>query len=156
MKKKTIGFIIAGVLLIGGCASMSDEQPKVKTSTSTSNVSAEESIEWLKEHEEEINEALNSYTLAQQNAIEKAEDYLDYSGFSRSGLIDQLEFEGFSNEDSTFAVDNVDVDWNEECAEKAQSYMDYSSFSRQGLIDQLEFEGFTSSQIDYGIAAVGY
>ncbi|WP_202409606.1 Ltp family lipoprotein [Halobacillus litoralis] len=33
-----------------------------------------------------------------------AQDYLDYSSFSRSGLIDQLIYEGFSTEDATYAV----------------------------------------------------
>jgi hypothetical protein len=33
---------------------------------------------------------------AQSNAREMARDYLEYSAFSRSGLIDQLVYEGFS------------------------------------------------------------
>ena len=55
-----------------------------------------------------------------------------------------------------YAVDNVTVDWNEQCAKKAKSYLDYTSFSRQGLYGQLEFEGFTHEQIEYGLSAVGY
>jgi hypothetical protein len=96
------------------------------------------------------------YTLAQENAIAKAKSYLDYSGFSRTGLIGQLEFEGFSTEDATFGADNAGADWNAEAAEKAQSYLEYTSFSRQGLYDQLAFEGFTDSEIQFGLAAVGY
>ncbi|WP_240740458.1 Ltp family lipoprotein [Microbacterium sp. PI-1] len=95
-------------------------------------------------------------TLGQQNAIDKAQSYLSFAGFSRSGLIEQLEFEGFSTEDSTFGADNAGADWNAECAEKAQSYMDMSSFSRQGLYDQLAFEGFQAAEIEFGLAAVGY
>lgn len=53
-------------------------------------------------------------SLSQQNAIDTARDYLDYTGFSRSGLIDQLEYEDYSTEDATFAVDYLDVDWNEQ------------------------------------------
>jgi|GEM_PF-1277462 len=96
------------------------------------------------------------YTLAQQNAINKAQDYLAYSGFSRTGLIDQLEYEGYSAEDATFGADNAGADWNAECAEKAKAYLDYSSFSRQGLYDQLAYEGFTDAEIQFGLAAVGY
>ncbi|MBE6535526.1 MAG: hypothetical protein E7677_02765 [Ruminococcaceae bacterium] len=95
-------------------------------------------------------------TIGQKNALKKAESYLKYSNFSRQGLIDQLEYEGFEESDIIFAVDNVEVDWNEECYEKAQSYLKYSSFSKQGLIDQLEFEGFTDAQIAYAIKKVGY
>ncbi|MEO3759049.1 Ltp family lipoprotein [Mycobacterium sp. B14F4] len=94
-------------------------------------------------------------TVSQQNAVRKAEDYLDYTAFSRRGLIEQLEFEGFSTEDATFAVDHVAVDWNEQAAKKAEDYLDYTSFSRSGLIEQLEFEGFTPAQAAYGVAAVG-
>lgn len=79
-----------------------------------------------------------------------------FSGFSRSGLIQQLEFEGFSTEDATFGADNAGADWNAECAQKAQSYMDMSSFSRQSLYDQLAFEGFQPAEIEFGLAAVGY
>ncbi|MBW0093762.1 Ltp family lipoprotein [Pseudonocardia sp. KRD-184] len=96
-----------------------------------------------------------SMTVSQSNAVRKAEDYLSYMGFSRSGLVDQLEFEGFSTADATFAVDTVTVDWMEQAAKKAQSYMDYTGFSRSGLIDQLEFEGFTAEQARHGADSVG-
>ncbi|MFJ4172761.1 Ltp family lipoprotein [Microbacterium sp. NPDC089696] len=95
-------------------------------------------------------------TLAQENAIRSAQSYLDFSGFSRTGLIGQLEYEGFSTEDATFAVDNAGADWNLEAAESAQQYLDFSSFSRDGLYGQLEYEGFLPSEIEYGLAAVGY
>ncbi|MYL37347.1 Ltp family lipoprotein [Halobacillus litoralis] len=36
-----------------------------------------------------------------------AQDYLDSSSFSRSGLIDQLTYEGFSTEDAVYAVNQV-------------------------------------------------
>lgn len=97
-----------------------------------------------------------AFTVAQQNAIDSAQGYLEYSGFSRTGLIGQLEFEGFSTEEATFGVDNAGADWNAEAAETAQQYLDYSSFSRQGLYDQLAYEGFLAAEIEYGLAAVGY
>lgn len=96
------------------------------------------------------------YTLAQENAIAKAQSYLDFAGFSRTGLIDQLEYEGFSTEDATFGADNAGADWNAEAAEKAASYLDFTSFSRQGLYDQLAYEGFTDAEIQFALAAVGY
>ena len=80
---------------------------------------------------------------------------MDVSGFSKEGLVEQLEFEGFSNKDATFAVNNIDVDWNEQAARKAENYLDVSGFSRQGLIEQLEFEGFTAKQAAYGAKSVG-
>lgn len=94
--------------------------------------------------------------LAQQQAVLKAESYLAYSAFSRTGLIGQLEYEGFTNADAAFGVDYLNVDWNAQAALKAQSYLDFSSFSRQGLIDQLIYEGFTAEEAEFGVAAVGY
>ncbi len=94
-------------------------------------------------------------SVSQSNAVEKAKSYLRYSSFSESGLINQLEFEGFSNDEATKAVQGLDVDWNEQAAKKAQSYLDYSSFSRSGLIHQLEFDGFTNAQATYGADSVG-
>ena len=89
-------------------------------------------------------------TSGERNALKKAESYLKYSAFSKKGLIDQLKFEGFSTEESTYAVNNVDVDWMEQAVLKAESYLKYSSFSKKGLIDQLKFEGFTTEQATYG------
>ena len=76
-------------------------------------------------------------TVAQSNAKKSATSYLKYSSFSRTGLIDQLEFEGFSTADATYGVDAQNADWNVQAAKSAKSYLKYSSFSRIGLIDQL-------------------
>ena len=76
--------------------------------------------------------------------------------FSKISLIEQLEFEKYSEGDAKFAVNNLGIDWNEQAAKKAKSYLDMMSFSRDGLIEQLEFEGFTNEQAVYGVTAVGY
>lgn len=112
------------------------------------------------EDSEESNSANTStdanIPLGQQNALSSALDYLDFSSFSYTGLIEQLEYEGYTNEEATYAADNCGADWNEQAAKTAQDYLDSSSFSRQGLIDQLMYEGFTSDQAEYGVTAVGY
>lgn len=95
-------------------------------------------------------------SLEYQNALSKAHDYLSFTSFSYSGLIDQLEYEEFSTEAATYAADNCGADWNEQAVKKAQSYLDFTSFSRQGLIDQLLYEGFTQEQAEYGASSVGY
>ncbi|WP_328292587.1 Ltp family lipoprotein [Kineococcus sp. NBC_00420] len=94
-------------------------------------------------------------TVSQQNAVKKAKSYLDFTSFSRSGLIGQLEYEGFSTADATYGVDHVTVDWYDQAKKKAASYLQFSSFSRQGLIDQLEYEGFTHDQAVYGVNSTG-
>lgn len=95
-------------------------------------------------------------TISQKNAIQKARDYLRSMAFSRQGLIDQLIFEGYSAEDSTYAVDEVHPDWNTQAAKKAKNYLDTMPFSRQSLIDQLLFEGFSQSEAEFGVSQNGY
>ena len=94
-------------------------------------------------------------TVAQSNAKKSATSYLKYSAFSRTGLIDQLEFEGFSTADATYGVDAQNADWNAQAAKSAKSYLKYSAFSRIGLIDQLVFEGYTQAQAEYGVGTTG-
>lgn len=71
-------------------------------------------------------------------------------------MIDQLEFEGYSTEDATYAADHCGADWNEQAAKSAKNYLNFTSFSRKGLIEQLEFEGFTHEQAVYGVEQNGY
>lgn len=89
-------------------------------------------------------------TTGEKNALDKAYSYLDYTYFSYTGLIDQLEFEKYSTEEATFAADNCGADWNEQAVGKAKSYLESSNFSYTGLIDQLEYEGFTTEQATHG------
>ncbi len=104
---------------------------------------------------EPVAEETDSETVAQSNAVAMALNYLDYTSFSKQGLIEQLEYEGFSSADAEYAVDNITVDWKEQAALKAAEYLNYQAFSRSGLIDQLEFEGFTRAQATFGVDAVG-
>ena len=94
-------------------------------------------------------------TRSQENALGSAKNYLNFMAFSRSGLIKQLEFEGFSTEDATFAVDNCGADWYEQAYKSAENYMSFSSFSHSGLVNQLLFEGFTEEEAEYGVTQTG-
>ncbi len=58
--------------------------------------------------------ATRALTAAQENAIQSAQDYLDYTAFSRKSLIDQLKYEGCTKAVATFAVDSIAVDWKEQ------------------------------------------
>ena len=95
-------------------------------------------------------------TTGMKNAAKTAEAYLNTMAFSRSGLIEQLKFEGYTQAEAEYGADNVGADWKEQAARKAQEYLNTMSFSRERLIEQLEFEGFTSAQAEYGVSAVGY
>ena len=76
--------------------------------------------------------------------------------FSHSGLINQLEYEGFTTDQATYAADNCGADWNEQAAKAAANYLDIFSYSRAELISQLEYEGFTSEQAAYGADSNGF
>lgn len=95
-------------------------------------------------------------TLGEKNALKTADNYLATMSFSKSGLVKQLEYEGYTNSEATYAVENCGADWNEQAANMAHTYLDTMAFSRDGLIEQLKYEGFTDDQAAYGAKAVGY
>jgi hypothetical protein len=95
-------------------------------------------------------------SVAQENARESAAQYLDTSAFSRTGLIKQLKFEGFSEKDAAYGVAAQNADWKKQAAASAENYLDMSSFSRDGLIQQLKFEGFTQVEAEYGASKNGF
>lgn len=148
MKKRMLvmAFALSASVAFGACGGGTTEEPTTEVVESTQTTE-----EATTEAEPETNE-----TMGQKNAVRKAKDYLAFTGFSHSGLIEQLEFEGFSTEEATYGADNCGADWNEQAAIKAEEYLNTMSFSRDGLIEQLEFEGFTAEQAEYGATAVGY
>ena len=87
--------------------------------------------------------------------LARAQSYLRSSNFSRNDLIKQLEYEGFSNADSTWAVNHCGADWREQALGKAKSYLRALAFSRTGLIGQLEYHHFSSDEVSYAIENCG-
>ena len=77
------------------------------------------------------------------------------TAFSRSRLIQQLQYEKFSLEDATYGVDAQNADWNTQASKSAASYLKLMSFSRLGLIAQLVYEGYTQAQAEYGVGTTG-
>ena len=92
----------------------------------------------------------------ESNAAKKALQYLDVSAFSYTGLIEQLKYEGFTNQEAAFGANACGANWYAQAAIKAAAYLDISAFSRSGLIEQLEYEGFTHEQAVYGAEQNGY
>ncbi|WP_232321574.1 Ltp family lipoprotein [Picosynechococcus sp. PCC 7117] len=100
-----------------------------------------------------------SLTIAQQNAVRRAERYLESRGFSRQRLIDQLSsrHEQFKIQDATIGVDSLNIDWDRQAVRRAERYLEMRGFSCQGLIDQLSsrHEQFTVKQANYGATQAG-
>ena len=122
--------------LAGSGTSKSDtaEKPAQSNSTSTANASSADKA-----------------TPGERNALERGLQYLEYSAFSYTGLVEQLEYEGYSHSEAIYAADHCGADWKEQAAKRAMDYLEYSAFSRAGLIEQLVFEGFTQAQAEYGV-----
>ena len=97
-------------------------------------------------------------TMGELNALRSAKTYLEISGFSRSGLINQLiQGDGYSKKEATYAADNCGADWKEQAVRSAALYLQVSGFSRAGLIEQLmNGDGYTREQATYGAKKNGY
>lgn len=102
-----------------------------------------------------------TYTVEQENAIEAAQNYVDFGPFSKKGLIDQLSSnygDGYPKPVAKFAVKHIDVNWEAEAVEAAENYLEFGSFSRSSLIDQLSSsygDQFTKAQAEYAASKVG-
>ena len=107
------------------------------------------------------NNAAQSLTGPQKNAVRAAQSYLNISAFSRDGLIEQLSSQagnGFNINDATKAVDSLNVDWNQEAVKSAKQYLKMMGFSCSGLVQQLSSRAgakFTEQQATFGAQRAG-
>lgn len=143
MRKCTIAILITVALGLLGCGA--GEVAEVGATGREERVAASAPAE----------SATKKMSAEEQNAVESAQTYLDTTAFSRTGLIKQLKFEGYSTKAATKAVDSLNINFKEQAAKHAQTYLDTSSFSRSGLIKQLKFEGYTEAQAAYGVSKAG-
>lgn len=120
--------------LNGGSSSSSDEQKSTDQKTETETTTA---------------------TKSQQNALKMAKTYLSSMPFSYSGLIDQLQYDGFSLEDATYGADNCGADWMVQAEKSAKNYLDMMAFSHSGLVEQLMYEGYTAEEAEHGATSQG-
>lgn len=129
-------------------------QPAVSSDNNQSSASVPTQSTQLPEQTESPAQT-NTPTTGERNAVKKAQSYLDFTAFSRDGLIGQLEFEGFTKSEATYGADNVGANWNEQAVKKAKDYLEFTAFSYSGLVEQLEFEEFTHEQAVYGADKCG-
>ena len=138
--KGRFSVVLVTALLVSSCSSSDLPMPGVSSPSKTENNKP----------------VIPSETVSQSNAVKKGEQYLSFTAFSRSGLIKQLEFDGFSKSDATYGTDAQNVNWNEQAAKKAEVYLSFTAFSRNGLINQLKFDGFSQKEAEYGVSANGF
>ena len=162
MVKKILlgGITVVAVLgLMGACSSADNDTATTETQVSTQVESPASETPVQQVAEQPVAEEAG-VSREYQNALKKAESYLKFTAFSKQGLYDQLTSEygsGFPADAAQYAIDNIDVDWNEQAVKKAESYLDFTSFSEQGLYDQLTSEygsQFTPEQAQHAISVV--
>lgn len=102
------------------------------------------------------NQANDAATLEEKNALATAQDYLQYSYSSKQRLIEKLEYEKFEDDAINYALNNLNINWNEQCYQNAKYYSEYSSPSKQKMIEHLQYEKFTNEQINYALEKLGY
>jgi Host cell surface-exposed lipoprotein/Protein of unknown function (DUF2510) len=149
-----IGLWLMGVVVLVAIGSLGNSHKTSSSSSTSSNYGSTTRTLAAPTTTEPPPIATPEFAPSQENAIKSAESYLDYTSFSKQGLIRQLQSEEFSEADATVAVEHIEatggVDWNQQAVKSAKSYLDYTSFSLSGLVRQLESEGFTPSQAQYG------
>lgn len=125
---------------------------RIYTKMDSASITQPNNVQPESTHKESaVKETQESVSSGKRNALRSAKDYLSVMPFSYSGLIDQLEYEGYSNSEATYAADNCGADWYEQAVKSAKQYLEVMAFSRSGLIDQLEYEGYTHDQAVYGV-----
>lgn len=164
-----LAVVVIGIALSGG----EEEGKSVAGDVSEGNPIVSQPIEKepeevLVHEDEEVEEELpavtepdpvpeenDGATLGEKNAAGSAIQYLNFTAFSYDGLVQQLEFEGYSHEEAIYGVDNSGADWYEQAVLSAKNYLDFTAFSYKGLIQQLEYEGFTNDEAVHGADSCG-
>ena len=160
--KKILG-ALAVALMIGACANTTDDkEEKVEDSTEQTEVveevkadeeSSSEESEVVEESEEPKEEEFKEDDVPREyeSALRKAESYLDIFSMSAQGVRDQLEYEEFGQDAIDYALENLEVDWNEQAKKSAESYTELFDMSDEKLYDQLIYKGFTEEQAQAGV-----
>lgn len=149
---------IVAIIAIGIIGGAREEAPAAQSSVSASAQTDIDDISTYPNLVDEtfaINTVDDNRTVGEKNALRSAKSYLDTLAFSYSGLISQLEYEGFTTAEATYAAKHCGADWKEQALKSANSYLRTSAFSYSGLMDQLEYEGFTLIEATYGVENCG-
>jgi hypothetical protein len=64
--------------------------------------------------------AAHASNISRAQAVRMAKDYLRSQAFSRTGLIKQLKYEGFSSSDATYGVSRSGANWYKQAAKMAK------------------------------------
>lgn len=136
------------ILCIGGTSKSNDN--KSLTTNSTSSYTYKTSGSTVSSNSG--TKTYSNVSTGKSNALKSAQSYIRTMPFSKKGLIEQLEYEGYSTDEATYGAENCGANWKEQAAISAKNYLKTMSFSRSGLKDQLIYEGYTSEEAEYGVS----
>lgn len=95
-----------------------------------------------------------------QSDIEaRALQYASSSALSKNRIIQQMQKEGYSEKELAKALNNIDVDWNEQAVRAANWYLGIykNGLDRETLKEYLtRNEGFTGTEAEYALSQVGF
>lgn len=123
-------------------SNMEDTTEELSTELNTEGILIEESITVVRDRKDE--------------ALQEALQFVEYSNVSYAGLIEVLEFVGYSHEEAVYAADNCNADWNHEAAECAEGFTKVENFSKERLIELLMSDGYTGEQAEYGASTIDF
>lgn len=87
-------------------------------------------------------------------AARRAQDLLTVEPWSRTGLIDRLQQDGFSSMDAVTAVDSLGADWTQQAARYAGDLIGKNFFiSFEEIEASLRLAGFGPEEIAYVMSA---
>lgn len=98
---------------------------------------------------------LESLSENQVQAIQSAKGYLDTMHLSQTELLQMLTVENIDLEDAKFALEYLNIDWNQEARKKAKEYCKHKiGFSKEKLKAQLLFDHFTEEEADFAVSHI--
>lgn len=108
----------------------------INTNINISNTSTEKLEQQKTDNQKVENNTVkedSTITIGEKNALSKAKTYIKAMAFSYEKLIEQLEYEGFSNSEAIYGANNCGANWNEQALKQAKVYLKTMSFSKNGL-----------------------
>lgn len=134
----------------------SKEMSAEKSSANTKEMSKDSASAGKESLSEETTKPpLESLSENQVQAIQTAEDYLDTMPLSQTELLQMLTVENINLEDAKFALEYLDIDWNQEARKKAKEYCKHKiGFSKEKLKAQLLFDHFTEEEADFALSHI--
>lgn len=106
-------------------------------------------------NEETTKPPLESLNENQVQAIQTAKDYLDTMHLSQTELLQMLSVENIDSEDAKFALEYLNIDWNQEARKKAKEYCKHKiGFSKEKLKAQLLFDHFTEEEANFAVSHI--